>query len=471
LSLELRQQLKPAFAIIGRPNVGKSTLFNRITRTRDALVADVPGVTRDVKLGVGRIGRAAYLVVDTGGITDEGELAAAVTQQALQALDECAAGVFVVDAREGLTATDEELARQLRRSGKPILLAVNKAESMNPDLVRAEYASLGLGDPHPVSAAHGSGVEELVAAVTRDWPRQDELAEEEAASGVRVAIVGRPNVGKSTLVNRMLGEERMLTADLPGTTHDSVAVPLERHGRHYTLIDTAGIRRRSRVTDVVEKFSAVKTLQAIDLAQVVVVVLDARESLSEQDLTVLGGVLEVGRSLVVAVNKWDGMSVEAREEMKRQIDRRLEFVDFAEIRFISALHGTGVGELFEAIEAAHRSAYIEVQTSDLTELLYRAIESHNPPLVNGRRIKLRYAHMGGKNPPTIIIHGNQTDSVPDSYRRYLASFYRKALRLVGTPVKIEFKHGDNPFHGRKNPLTKRQIKKRQRLRAHIRKNA
>jgi len=469
MALELRQQLKPAFAIIGRPNVGKSTLFNRITRTRDALVADVPGVTRDVKLGVGRIGRAAYLVVDTGGIADEGELAAVVTKQALQALDECAAGVFVVDAREGLTATDEELARQLRRSGKPIFLAVNKAESLNPDLLRAEYAGLGLGIPYPVSAAHGGGVDELVAAVTQDWPRVDELEREAADAGVRVAIVGRPNVGKSTLVNRMLGEERMITADLPGTTHDSVAVPLERRGRGYLLIDTAGIRRRSRVTDVVEKFSAVKTLQAIDLAQVVVVVLDAREPLSEQDLSVLGGVLEVGRSLVVAINKWDGMSNDAREEMKRQLDRRLEFVDFAETRFISALHGTGVGELFEALDAAHRSAYVEVQTSDLTELLYRAVEAHNPPLVNGRRIKLRYAHIGGKNPPTIIIHGNQTDSVPDSYRRYLASFYRKALRLIGTPVKIEFKHGDNPFHGRKNPLTKRQIKKRQRLRAHVRK--
>ena len=471
MALELRQQLKPAFAIIGRPNVGKSTLFNRITRTRDALVADVPGVTRDVKLGVGRIGRAAYLVVDTGGIAADGELATVITRQALQALDECAAGVFVVDAREGLTATDEALARDLRRSGKPIFLAVNKAEGLNPDFVRAEYSGLGLGEAYPVSSAHGTGVEALIAAVTADWPRAEDLEREEGAAGVRVAIVGRPNVGKSTLVNRMLGEERMITADLPGTTHDSVAIPLERHGRRYTLIDTAGIRRRSRVADVVEKFSAVKTLQAIDLAQVVVVVLDARESLSEQDLTVLGGVLEVGRSLVVAVNKWDGMAGETREELKRQIDRRLEFVDFAETRYISALHGTGVGELFGAIDDAHRSAYIEVQTSDLTELLYRATEIHNPPLVNGRRIKLRYAHMGGKNPPTIIIHGNQTDRVPDSYRRYLASFYRKALRLIGTPVRIEFKQGENPFHGRKNPLTKRQVKKRQRLRAHIRKNA
>ena len=471
---ELRQQLKPAFAIIGRPNVGKSTLFNRITRTRDALVADVPGVTRDVKLGVGRVGRAAYLVVDTGGIAeDRGELAELVTRQALQALDECAAGVFVVDAREGLTSTDQDLARSLRRSGKPIFLAVNKAEGMNADMVRAEYASLGLGEPHPVSGAHGVGIDDLVAAVTKDWPRTEDLEQGETDSGIRVAIVGRPNVGKSTLVNRMLGEERMITADLPGTTHDSVSIPLERHGRHYTLIDTAGIRRRSRVTEVVEKFSAVKTLQSIDAAQVVIVVLDARDSLAEQDLTVLGGVLDVGRSLVVAVNKWDGMTTGARDELKRQIDRRLEFVDFAETRYISALHGTGVGDLFGALDAAHASAYIDVQTSDLTELLYRAVETHNPPLVNGRRIKLRYAHMGGKNPPTIIIHGNQTDSVPETYRRYLSSFYRRALKLTGTPVRIEFRQNENPFKGRKNPnpLTARQVKKRQRLRAHIKKNS
>ena len=470
MTIELRQQLRPAIAIIGRPNVGKSTLFNRITRTRDALVADVPGVTRDVKLGIGRIGRAAYLVVDTGGIaTDQGELADLVSRQALQALDECAAGVFVVDAREGLTSTDEELARQLRRSGKPIHLAVNKAESANPDLLRAEYSRLGLGNPLPISAAHGLGVDELIATVTAGWLKVDELEQDDPESGIRVAIVGRPNVGKSTLVNRMLGEERMITADLPGTTHDSVAVPLERHGHRYTLIDTAGIRRKSRVTDVVEKFSAVKTLQSIDIAQVVVVVLDARDALTEQDLTVLGGVLNVGRSLVIAVNKWDGMTPDAREEVKRQLDRRLQFVDFAETRFISALHGTGVGELFGAIDAAHASAYVDVQTSELTELLYRAVEQHNPPLVNGRRIKLRYAHMGGKNPPIVVIHGNQTDAVPDTYRRYLSSFYRRVLKLTGTPVKIEFKQGENPFKGNRNPLTKRQVKKRQRLREHIKK--
>jgi len=470
MSQEIRNHAKPAFAILGRPNVGKSTLFNRITRTRNALVADVPGVTRDVQLGVGRVGRAGYLVVDTGGISsDQGELGELVSRQAMQALEECAAGVFVVDAREGLNATDEALAKSLRRSGKPLFLAVNKAEGSDVITLRAEFSRLGLGQPWPISAAHGQGIDELVAAITKGWPAPEDVETAHDPETIRVAIVGRPNVGKSTLVNRMVGEERMITCDMPGTTHDSVTVPLTRHGRNYTLIDTAGIRRKSKVIDVVEKFSAVKTLQSIDLAQVVVEVLDARDSLTEQDLTVLGAVLEVGRSLVVAINKWDGLPPDQRTEVIRQVDRRLEFMDFAEVRTISALHGTGVGDLFVDIEAAWKSSRIEAPTSLLTDLLYRATEAHTPPLVNGRRIKLRYAHMGGRNPPTIIIHGNQTESVPGSYRRYLSNFYRKALKLVGTPVAIELRQGENPFEGRRNELTPRQVKKRQRLREHIRK--
>ena len=453
--------------IVGLPNVGKSTLFNRITRTRNALVADVPGVTRDVQLGIGRVGRAGYLVVDTGGIAaDLGELGELVSAQAMLALEECVAGVFVVDGREGLNAIDEALARALRRSGKPLFLAVNKTEDGDLPALRAEYSCLGLGRPYPVSGAHGQGIEALVAAVTADWPTLDDAP---LTGGVRVAIVGRPNVGKSTLTNRMLGEDRMITCDMPGTTHDSVAVPLNRHGREYTLIDTAGIRRRSRVIDVVEKFSAVKTLQAIDLAQVVVVVMDARDSLTEQDLSVLGLVLEVGRSLVIAVNKWDGLAPELRAEMQRQLDRRLDFVDFAEVRIISALHGTGVGELFASIDTAYTSSQIEVPTSLLTDLLYKALEAHSPPLVHGRRIKLRYAHMGGRNPPTIVIHGNQTESVPGSYKRYLANFFRKSLKLTGTPVMIELRQGENPFEGRRNQLTARQLKKRNRLRDHVKK--
>lgn len=468
MTFDIQRDAKPALALLGRPNVGKSSLFNRLTRSRDALVADVPGVTRDIKVGVGRVGSAAYLVVDTGGIDDTDDpLAARVSRQALLALEECAAGLLIVDGKEGLTPADRELAQALRRSNKPLFLAVNKTEGLDAETVAAEYAELGLHPVFPVSAAHGAGVAAMVEHLTASWsPPPESVATTDTS--IRVAICGRPNVGKSTLTNRMLGEARMLTADMPGTTHDSVAIPLTRHGRDYTLIDTAGLRRRARVTDVVERFSAIKALQAIDLAHVVLVVLDAREGVSDQDLSVLAAVLECGRSLLVAVNKWDGLSTELREEMKRQIDRRLDFVDFAEVHYISALHGTGVGDLFDTIDAAYRSAHVEAPTAALTELLERALERHSPPLVRGRRIKLRYAHFGGKNPPTIIIHGSQTDEVPDSYRRYLANFYRKALHLVGTPVRIEFKFGENPFEGRKNPLTKRQIQKRRRLLRHVR---
>ncbi|MGE0334269.1 MAG: ribosome biogenesis GTPase Der [Gammaproteobacteria bacterium] len=467
MALDISRDAKPALALLGRPNVGKSTLFNRLTRTRDALVADVPGVTRDIKVGVGRVGRAAYLVVDTGGIDDSDDpLATKVSQQAVSALEESAAGLLMVDGRAGLTAADRALAEALRRSNRPLYLAINKAEGGDADLLCAEFADLGLR-AFAISSAHGTGVHAMIDEITAEWLEPPEASAEKDRS-IRVAICGRPNVGKSTLTNRMLGEPRMITADLPGTTHDSVAIPLTRHGREYTLIDTAGLRRRSRVTDVVEKFSAIKSLQAIDLAHVVLVLLDAREGVSEQDLSVLGTVVECGRSLVIAVNKWDGLDHGLRDEMRRQLDRRLEFVDFAAIHFISALHGTGVGDLFATIDAAYRSAHVEVPTKRLTDLLERAVEQHSPPLVHGRRIKLRYAHFGGKNPPTIVIHGTQTDEVPDSYRRYLANFYRHALRLVGTPVRIEFKFGDNPFEGRKNPLTKRQVQKRRRLIRHVR---
>jgi GTP-binding protein len=466
MSFDLEKYVKPAFAIVGRPNVGKSTLFNRITRTRDALVADTPGVTRDVRLGVGRIGPAAYLVVDTGGV-EEGTagLDELVGKRALAAALECEAILFMVDGRDGPTATDETLAAELRKSGKRVFLAVNKTEGRDGELAATEFSALGLGEVYPISAAHGLGVEDLILEITRDWTEPQPETENEE-DGVRVAIVGRPNVGKSTLVNRMLGEDRMITFDQPGTTQDSVAIPFERRGKRYTLIDTAGLRRRARVSETVEKFSAIKTLQAIDGCNVVVLVLDAQASLAEQDLTVLGNVLDCGRSLVIAINKWDGLPTDQREEVKRQVDRRLNFADFAEIRYISALHGTGVGDLFGAIDAAWRSANVSVPTNVLTNMLIDAVESHQPPLVRGRRIKLRYAHFGAKNPPTIIIHGNQTEDVPDSYRRYLASFFRRALKLTGTPVRIEFRSGDNPFAGRRNTLTPRQVHKRRRLMRH-----
>ncbi|MSR15146.1 MAG: ribosome biogenesis GTPase Der [Gammaproteobacteria bacterium] len=469
MTLDIRRDTKRALALLGRPNVGKSTLFNRLTRTRDALVADTPGVTRDVKVGVGKLGSASYLVVDTGGIDDTGSpLAPQISQQALLALKECECGLLLIDGRDGITGADRELARQLRKSNKPLYLAVNKTEGHDPETITAEFAELGLNPVFAISASHGSGVVAMIEEITAQWVTP-EAEEGGADDSIRVAICGRPNVGKSTLANRMLGEQRMITADLPGTTHDSVAVPMERHGHHYTLIDTAGLRRKSKVTDVVEKFSAIKSLQAIDLAHVVVVVLDAREGLSEQDLTVLGSVVECGRSLVIAVNKWDGLSPDLREAMKSEMDRRLDFVDFATVHTISALHGTGVGDLFDSIDAAWRSAHIEVPTKMLTELLEVALDRHNPPLVRGRRIKLRYAHFGAKNPPTIIIHGSQTDEVPVSYQRYLSNFFRSALKLVGTPVRIQFKYGDNPFKGRHNPLTRRQVQKRQRLVRHTKK--
>ena len=454
-------------ALLGRPNVGKSTLFNRLTRTRDALVADIPGVTRDIKVGIGKVGHAAFLVVDTGGITGESSdlLANKVSQQALQALEECAAGLLLIDGRAGLTPADRELAQQLRKNSTPLYLAVNKTEGFDAESVCAEFSELGLL-PFAISSAHGTGVASMIENITAGWLQESDLPDPHDQS-IRVAICGRPNVGKSTLTNRMLGEQRMITADMPGTTHDSVAIPMTRQGRDYTLIDTAGLRRKSRVTDVIEKFSAIKALQAIDLAHVVLVVLDAREGLSEQDLTVLGSVVECGRSLVIAVNKWDGLAPELRDEMRRQLDRRLEFVDFAKTHYISALHGTGVGDLFETIDAAWQSAHVDVPTKVLTDLLERALERHSPPLVRGRRIKLRYAHFGGKNPPTIVIHGTQTDEVPESYRRYLANFFRQSLKLVGTPVRVEFKFGENPFEGRRNPLTKRQVQKRRRLLRHI----
>lgn len=466
MTLDIRRDAKPALALLGRPNVGKSTLFNRLTRTRDALVADVPGVTRDIKVGIGRVGQAAYLVVDTGGIEDSADpLAVKVSHQALLALEECVAGVLLIDGRGGLTATDRTLAQHLRKSNKPLYLAINKTEGQDPVEVCAEFAELGFSPAFAISSAHGTGVASMIDVITAAWQTPPDTREPDQS--VRVAICGRPNVGKSTLTNRMVGEQRMLTADLPGTTHDSVAIPLHRHGRHYTLIDTAGLRRRSRVTGVIEKFSAIKSLQAVDLAHVVVVVLDAREGLSEQDLSVLGSVIECGRSLVIAVNKWDGLQPELRADMRRQIDRRLEFADFAKTHYISALHGTGVGEMFDTIDIAWRSAHVDVPTKHLTDLLERALERHSPPLVRGRRIKLRYAHFGGKNPPTIVIHGSQTDEVPESYRRYLANFFRQALKLVGTPVRVEFKFGENPFEGHRNSLTRRQVHKRRRLLRHV----
>jgi len=461
----------PVIALVGRPNVGKSTLFNRLTRTQDALVAAVPGLTRDRKYGEGRVGERPFIVVDTGGLAaGDRELDGLMERQAWQAIEEADQVFFLVDARDGLTATDEAIAADLRRRGKPITLVVNKTDGLDADSALSEFHRLGLGEPQPVSATHGRGVERLVRSALAALPAEAETAAAEPPAdehAVRVAVVGRPNAGKSTLINRILGEERVLASDEPGTTRDSIFIPFERDGVAYTLIDTAGVRRRARVTEAIEKFSIIKTLQAIDAAHVVILVLDARTGIGEQDATLAGHIAEKGRALVLAVNKWDGLEPHERRMVKDQLERKLPFLGFASVRFISALHGTGVGELFPLVRKAHAAAMRELPTSQLTEILERAVAAHQPPLVRGRRIKLRYAHQGGRNPPLIVIHGNQTESVPESYRRYLENAFRTALKLAGTPVRIEFRTGGNPYQGRRNTPTPRQISRRRRLMKHV----
>ncbi len=434
-------------ALIGRPNVGKSTLFNRLTKTRDALVADFPGLTRDRLFGKGRVGDKPYIVVDTSGVSgseEEGveEIMAGQTQQAIAEAD---AIIFLVDGRAGLTPVDQEVAQYLRQSHKKVFLAVNKAEGLNCDIVLSDFYSLGLAELHAIAAAHGSGITELMDAVLNNVvePSEEEIPAEQL--GIKIALVGRPNVGKSTLTNRLLGEERVVVYDQPGTTRDSIYIPYTRHNKAYILIDTAGVRRRHSVRETIEKFSVIKTLQAIESANVVVLVVDAREGVAEQDLHLLGFILQAGKGLVIAINKWDGLTEDQKNAVKKDISRRLVFADFVKIKFISALHGTGVGELYPLIERAYESANQKMSTSKLTRILEQAIASHQPPLVNGRRIKLRYAHAGGHNPPIIVIHGKQTKSLPSSYRRYLEGFYRKALNLVGTPIKIELRDSENPY--------------------------
>ncbi len=456
----------PVIALVGRPNVGKSTLFNRLTRSRDALVADQPGLTRDRKYGIGRVGDRPYVVVDTGGISgDRDGVEALMDRQVRLAIEEADHILYLVDAREGLTGGDEQIAAELRRTGKPVTLVVNKSESLDRDLAAAEFHALGLGEPVPISAAHGRGVKPLINEVLETLPPAEEPPEEE--KGIQIAVVGRPNVGKSTLINRLLGEERLVAYDQPGTTRDSVQVPFEHAGRRYTLVDTAGVRRRARVSEAIEKFSVIKALQAMEQANVVLLVLDAHEGVTEQDASLAGHVLESGRALVVVVNKWDGLDPDQRERVKAELERKLPFLSFAEVKFVSALHGTGVGHLMEAVDAAYRAATADLKTPELTRVLEEAVQEHQPPLVRGRRIKLRYAHQGGRNPPIIVIHGNQTESVPAAYQRYLVNRFRQAFGLWGTPVRIEFRTAENPYKGRRNKLTQRQRQKRRRLMKHV----
>ncbi|AIX72881.1 MAG: ribosome biogenesis GTPase Der [Mixta calida] len=494
----------PVVALVGRPNVGKSTLFNRLTRTRDALVADFPGLTRDRKYGRAEVEGREFIVIDTGGIdgTEDG-VETRMAEQSLLAIEEADVVLFMVDARAGLMPADQAIAKHLRAREKATFLVANKTDGLDADSAVVDFYALGLGEIHSIAASHGRGVTSLLETALLPWmdvvAPAEPLSEEEENQAywaeleakergedpdaeeeeddfdptglpVKIAIVGRPNVGKSTLTNRILGEDRVVVYDMPGTTRDSIYIPMERDEREYILIDTAGVRKRGKVTDTVEKFSVIKTLQAIEDANVVLLVIDARQGISDQDLSLLGFILNSGRSLVIVVNKWDGLSQEVKDEVKETLDYRLGFIDFARVHFISALHGSGVGNLFESINEAYDCSTRRVGTSMLTRIMNMAAEDHQPPLVRGRRVKLKYAHAGGYNPPIVVIHGNQVKDLPDSYKRYLMNYFRRSLNVMGTPIRIQFKEGDNPFAGKRNLLTPNQQRKRKRLLSHLKKN-
>ncbi len=471
----------PVIALVGRPNVGKSTLFNRLTKTRDALVAEIAGLTRDRKYGEGKLGDQPFIVIDTGGISgEEVGIDAAMAQQSFQAIEEADIIFFMVDIHAGLTAGDRNLADHLRRAGKNAYVVANKIDGRNPDLVLGDFYELGMGDPLPISAEHNRGVSTLIEYVLEQHAASLRVGEPEPepeeepneyiydveeqiygdglshtelnVKGIKIAVVGRPNVGKSTLINRFLGEERVVVYDQPGTTRDSIYIPYERHGQDYTLIDTAGVRRRKNITEAAEKFSIIKTLQAIQDCHVCILVLDARDGIVDQDLHMLSFILNSGRALVLAMNKWDGMTIDARDWVKSEIDRRFEFLDFAEFHFISALHGTGVGHLYEAVDKAYNSAMAKWSTSMLTRILEDATSTHQPQVVRNRRPKLRYAHQGGSNPPVLVIHGNLSSELTDDYKRYLANTFRRVLGITGTPIRMEFRQGENPFSAKKKEI-------------------
>ena len=532
-----KQIVSKVVALVGRPNVGKSTLFNRLTKTRDALLADFPGLTRDRKYGRAIYNDCEYILIDTGGIdgSEEG-IETHMAEQSLLAIDEADLVFFLVDTRNGLTSGDYMIADYVRRHQKKTVLVANKIDGLDSDVATAELYALGIPNIYPISASHGRGLssllDEVLAPVLSDgeehllpeagpfddpdvikwekgfdfldnvpmdkeaggfdwhaWKKrhQNGDAGESEAEGsgngeaaakteekdehdgsfsdlpVKFAIVGRPNVGKSTLTNRLLGEDRVIVFDMPGTTRDSIYIPLKKDDQEYIVIDTAGVRKRKKVNEAVEKFSVVKTLQAIEDSNVTILVIDANAGVTDQDLSLLSFIIQSGRSLVIAVNKWDGLDKEVKEKVKQDLELRLGFVDFAEIHFISALHGTGVGHLFESILSAYRSATTRVSTSKLNRILTMATQELQPPLSNGRRVKLKYAHAGGYNPPRIIIHGNKTGDLTDAYKRYLNNYYRKSLHIIGTPISLDFHDSENPFEGKKNKLTQSQIRKRKRL--------
>lgn len=456
----------PVVALIGRPNVGKSTLFNVLTRSRDALVADFPGLTRDRHYGICRLAEdRPFMVVDTGGLSGvEDGLDGLTAQQVRLAVEEAQVLVLVLDARDGLLPHDHAILAELRRAGKPIIAAVNKTDGLDEPTALADFATLGIAATLPLSAANSRGLDGLLAAVLPRLPADVEAVDAPAGDdSIRVAIVGRPNAGKSTLINRLLGEERLVVSAVAGTTRDPIRVPLERDGRRYTLIDTAGVRRRARVEEAVEKFSVIKTLQSIAAAQVVVLLVDARENLAEQDLSLIGHVVDEGRALVIAVNKWDGLDSYQREQCREALARRLQFVGWARQVFISGLHGSGLRELMSSVVRAHTAAGRALVASDLTRALEKAYEAYQPPLVRGHAPKLRFAHPGGSNPPTIVIHGSRTKHIAPAYQRYLENFFRQRYKLEGTPIRIVFRDGENPFAGKKNVLTESQQRKRQRM--------
>jgi len=483
----------PVVALVGRPNVGKSTLFNRLTRTRDALVADFPGLTRDRKYGRAYLSGYEFIVVDTGGIdgTEEG-IEVHMAEQSLAAIEEADIVLFLTDARSGLTAADQAIAEHLRRREKTTFVVANKVDGIDADSACAEFWALGLGEVYQMAAAQGRGVTNMIEYALapyaeamglvrdggeegedteeREYTEEDAEAEQTRLQDlpIKLAIIGKPNVGKSTLINRFLGEERVVVYDQPGTTRDSIYIPMEREGREYILIDTAGVRRRGKVHEVVEKFSVIKTLKAVEDCNVVLLVIDAREGIAEQDLGLLGFALNAGRALVIAVNKWDGIDNSIKDRVKTELDRRLGFIDFARIHFISALHGTGVGHLYESINEAYDSATRRVSTSMLTRIMQMAQDDHQPPMVNGRRVKLKYAHAGGYNPPIVVIHGNQVRKLPDSYKRFMMNYYRRSLKVMGTPIQIRFQDGENPFEGlHTKRLTVSQERRRKRMMTHI----
>ncbi len=465
--------MKPAIAIVGRPNVGKSTLFNRLTASRDALTVNLPGLTRDRQYGEGMVDGRRFLIIDMGGITSNPEgIERKVVAQALRAIDEADGVLFLVDARDGLTPEDNRIQQMLREQGKPAFLVVNKIDGLDADQALAEFHALGAAEVFAIAAAQGTGVKRLMRQVLDALQALDgahksgEAATESQqhdAQRIRISVIGRPNVGKSTLVNRMLGEERVLVFDEPGTTRDSIEIPFQRGGRDYTLIDTAGIRRRGKTRGVVEKFSVVKTLRAMEQCHVVIFLADAREGLVEQDLHLLGYVRDAGRGLVIAFNKWDGMEEGGKNWLRREIERRLGFVDFASTHFISALHGTGVGALYESIGAAWQSSGKNVPTNTLTRMLAEMVAANPPPLAQGRRIRPRLAHMGGQFPPLIVIHGKQLDKLPGHYRRYLQNSFRQGLELTGANVQIELRNDENPFARHEQNLNPRQIARKRRL--------